>query len=456
MSAAAYDAVDRRALRSVAVQFFANGAVYATWIPRLPDIRERVDISIGALGLVLTLGSVASLVGSLLTGRVIARFGSRRVMIYGAASSIAFLPVIGFSTGPVLLVAALFGLLFFDVFIDVAMNVQGSALSARRHTPVMNRLHGFWSLGTVTGGVVTVLTLRAGVSTPVHLTIVAVLLVAALAFVAPGLLRRDEAPELEEAAATSSRPLRRALSTASLLLAVGGATAMMLEVTNGDWASFRLGEDLDARPSLAGLAFLAFTSGMTIGRLGGDWVQVRVGPTDLFRLAALVAGSGSLIATLVPNVAVSIAGFLVAGLGDVGAVPAALRPCGALAGTAGIGVRVDADRSARRRTADAAGGRRVGRHRGTRRRPGHGDRHRAGGRRGVPHHAADSVAAVVTYTDVPGTQCTWVRVGRRRGRTGGGATTRSRRRRRSGWLGRVRPWRPSRSDRRACPSGPPG
>jgi fucose permease len=310
------DAVDRRALRSVAVQFFANGTVYATVIPRLPDIRERVDISIGTLGLVLTLGSVASLIGSLLTGRVIARFGSRRVMIYGAASSIAFLPVIGFSTGPVLLVAALFGLLFFDVFIDVAMNVQGSALSARRHTPVMNRLHGFWSLGSVTGGLVTVLTLRAGVSTPVHLTVVALLLLAALGFVAPGLLHRDEAPELDEAAAaTDARPRLRALSSASLLLAVGGAMAMTIEITNGDWASFRLGDDLGARPSLAGMAFLAFTSGMTIGRLGGDWLQVRVGPNSLFRLSAVIAGTGSVLATLVPNVAVSIVGFLISGLG---------------------------------------------------------------------------------------------------------------------------------------------
>ena len=316
MSTAASEAVDRRALRSVAVQFFANGTVYATVIPRLPDIRERVDISIGALGLVLTLGSVASLIGSLLAARVIARFGSRKVMIYGTACSIAFLPLIGFSTGPVLLVAALFGLLFFDVFIDVAMNVQGSALSARRHTPVMNRLHGFWSLGSVTGGVITVLTLRAGVSTPVHLTTVAILLVVALAFVAPGLLRRDEAPELDEAvAAAGTPPLRRALSSASLLLAVGGAMAMTIEITNGDWASFRLGDDLAARPSVAGLAFLAFTSGMTIGRLGGDWLQVRVGPTNLFRLSALIAGTGSVLATLVPNVAVSIVGFLIAGLG---------------------------------------------------------------------------------------------------------------------------------------------
>ena len=307
---------DRRALRSVAVQFFANGTVYATVIPRLPDIRDRVDISIGALGLVLTLGSVASLIGSVLAARVIARLGSRRVMIYGAVCSIGFLPVIGFSTGPVLLVAALFGLLFFDVFIDVAMNVQGSALSERRHTPVMNRLHGLWSLGSVTGGVVTVLTLRAGISTPVHLSAVAVLLIAALVFVAPGLLRSDEASELDEAtAANSTRPRRRAFGAASLLLAIGGAMAMTIEITNGDWASFRLGEDLGARPGIAGLAFLTFTTGMTIGRFGGDWMQVRLGSTKLFRLSALISSTGSILATLVPNTGVSIVGFLIAGLG---------------------------------------------------------------------------------------------------------------------------------------------
>lgn len=314
MSGRAAEAVDRRALRSVAVQFFANGTVYATVIPRLPDIRDRVDISIGALGLVLTLGSAASLIGTLLTGRAIATLGSRRVLIYGGACWICFLPVIGFSTTPVVLVAGLFGLLFFDIFIDVAMNVQGSALSARRHTPVMNRLHGLWSLGSLTGGLVTVLTLRAGVSTPVHLGGVSLFLVAALAFVAPGLLRRDEAPELEEAAASTTRR-RRPFGSASLLLAVGGATAMAIEITNGDWASFRLGDDLDARPGVAGLAFVAFTTGMTIGRLGGDWLQVRVGPTTLFRLSAALAGVGSAAATLVPNVVVSVVGFLVAGLG---------------------------------------------------------------------------------------------------------------------------------------------
>lgn len=309
------DAVDRRALRSVAVQFFANGATYATVVPRLPELRDRVAISIGALGVVLMIGSAAGVVGTLMAGRVIGRVGSRRVMIFGAVASIAFLPVIGFATTPVVLTLGLVGLLFFDVFIDVAMNVQGSALSARRHTPVMNRLHGLWSLGTVTAGAATVVLLRAGVDAPTQLTVTALVLVAVLMFVAPGLLHRDEAPELAEAAAEAAAPRRRALGRASLLLAVGGATAMAIEITNGDWASFRLADDLGAAPGVAGLAFLAFTTGMTTGRLGGDFVQVRVGQVRLVELAAVVAGVGAVLATLVPSGAVSVVGFLVAGAG---------------------------------------------------------------------------------------------------------------------------------------------
>jgi fucose permease len=308
------DAVDRRALKSVAVQFFANGATYATIIPRLPEIREQVDISISTLGLVLTVGSVASLIGSVFAGRVTARIGSRRVMIFGGVMSVAFLPIIGFATSPIVLALALFCLLFFDIFIDVAMNVQGSALSARRHTPVMNRLHGLWSLGTVAGGLLTVILLRNDVSTEVQLSAVAAVLIAALLFVAPGLLHRDDAPELDEYAADARLHFGR-VSVASVLLGVGGAMAMAIEVTNGDWATFRLGEDLGASAGVAGTAFLAFTAGMTAGRLSGDWVQVRVGPVQLIRLATAVMAVGGVLALLISSVPVSLVGFLVSGLG---------------------------------------------------------------------------------------------------------------------------------------------
>ena len=195
---------DRRALQSVSVQFFANGVVYASFIPELPEIRDRVGISIGGLGLVLTLASISGLIGSLLTGRVIARFGTRNVVIVGTVLSVGSLPIVGFATTPGMLVVGLIGLLFFDVFIDVAMNVQGSELSARRRIPVMNRLHGLWSLGTVSGGIVTVLVNRADVSVQVHLAVVAVALLAVAMFVVPGLLRTDEPHHPETVSQRSS------------------------------------------------------------------------------------------------------------------------------------------------------------------------------------------------------------------------------------------------------------
>ncbi len=135
-------------------------------------------------------------------------------------------------------------------------------------------------------------------------------------FVAPGLLHRDDAPELdEEVAAIEGRTHLGRLSVASLMLAVGGATAMAIEITNGDWSSFRLGEDLGAAPGVAGLAFLTFTAGMTVGRLSGDWIQVRVGPVRLIRLSTAVMAVGAVLAMLVPSVPVAIAGFLIGGLG---------------------------------------------------------------------------------------------------------------------------------------------
>jgi MFS family permease len=327
---------DRRALLSVSAQFFANGVVYASFVPQLPEIRDQVGISIGALGVVLMLASISGLVGSLLTGRVIARFGTRSVMIGGAILSIGSLPLVGFASTPAMLVVGLVGLLFFDVFIDVAMNVQGSALSARRSTPVMNRLHGLWSLGGVAGGIVTVLVTRADIDVSVHLSLVALALFGVLMYVAPGLLRIDEHQDPEPtphasgaealgeglrgtdiiATDTVGDSLRhRRFGPAAMLLAIGGSTAMMMEVTNGDWAAFRLSEDFGSSGGVASAAFLLFTIGMMIGRLSGDWVQVRVGSMRLRRLGVTIGGIGSVLATLVPIEAVSIGGFFVAGLG---------------------------------------------------------------------------------------------------------------------------------------------
>ena len=309
-----------RALSAVATQFFLNGFVYAMFIPRLPEIRDRVGISTGGLGLVLTLGSISGIVGSLFAGRVVARFGSRRVMVGASLLSFAGLPVAGFATHPVVLVAGLVTVLFFDVFADVAMNVQGSVLSARRETPVMNRLHGVWSLASVIGGLLTVLLVAWGTTVPLHFVSFAVVLVLTECALWPFLLATDEAhvgddgSDDDQAVGGSGwTPAHR--RRAALLLGVGGAMAMAMEIAGGDWAALRLTDDLRAGSGLAAAGFVAFTVGMTVGRLGGDSVQVRIGVDRLVFATSVLAGIGFAVASLADVEGVVLVGFLVAGLG---------------------------------------------------------------------------------------------------------------------------------------------
>ncbi len=304
---------DRRALSTLAVQFFVNGAVWAMLASRLPAVRDRVGVTVGVLGAVLMIGNLSSLIGSLFTTRILARVSSRGVMLVGGGFSVAALPIVGMSRSAVVLVVGLVVLMWFDVFIDVAMNYQASVVSARREVPVMNRLAGLWSLGTVLGGLVAIGVAQAGVSPAVHFSVALAVLVVALSAVSARLLAVDE-PHPEQRTGDHGGRGRR-LGSFAVAVGLANAMAVTLEVTSGDWATFRLADDFRADAGTAVVAFVAFTVGMTTGRMAGDAVLVRVGRVRLTQLGAAVSGAGLARATLLPAQRIAVVGFAVSGLG---------------------------------------------------------------------------------------------------------------------------------------------
>lgn len=312
MTEVAFSPLDRRALQSVAVQFWVNGVVFASFVPRLPEIRERIDVDLGTLGLLLTLGTLGGLVGSASCGRLIERLGTRTVTVIGACGLIASLPVIGFASHPAVFVLGLCLMHLFDVLTDVGMNMQASWLSARRHRPVMNRLHGLWSLGTVVGGLIAA-RVAGSVSLTTHLLAVATVLFATVLFVAPGLLRADEL-RADQTKGSESTPTR-ALTGFAVLVAVVGAGAIIVEFITTDWAAIRLVEDLGATEGRAALGFVAFTIGMVASRFSGDALTHRFGAATHTRWSVVIAAAGMALANLAPSVNASMAGLLVAGLG---------------------------------------------------------------------------------------------------------------------------------------------
>ena len=301
---------DRRTFVSLGLQSVVNAFVYSTYVARLPDIRDEAGLSIAAMGLVMTIGNLAGLAAMLPSAAVIRRWGSKRVMVVSSVAYVLTLPVLGSSSSPAMLVAAIVAMMITNALVDVAIAMQSATFSSRRHYPAMSRLSGLYSLGTVGGGVVATAIVAAGFDVSVHLFLLAVALAVALVFVSPGLLPADE--RLSKRAGTPSASRTWVVVS---VLGLASALAVPLDIVPGEWATFRVTDDLGGAQAQAALAFVAFTVGMTGGRLAGDRATARLGATRLLQGAVVVSTAGLVLAASVPGAVIVTAGFLLAGLG---------------------------------------------------------------------------------------------------------------------------------------------
>ena len=329
---------DRLALHAVAGQFFVNGAMTASFIARAPQIRDRLGVAVDEFGLLLTIASVFGLLGSLVAGRLIHAVSTKWVLEAGAVVMVPSLLVIGAARSPAVWLIGMFSYLFVDVLVDISMNLQGSWISARRHAPVMNRLHGLWSLGTFAGGLGAVAANAAGLSTLTHLVIVAAVMALVLLFVTRRLLPDDEEGHGAAARPPASNASRRVRLAPVVLLMFAGMFAVVTEVTGGDWANFRLTDDFAAVAAVGSLAFVAYSAGMTSMRFAGDWLQLRIGRVSLHRFSVGIAIGGFALASLVPNKTASIVGFLLVGLGVATFMPKLYDDAARLPGRRGSGM----------------------------------------------------------------------------------------------------------------------
>lgn len=300
---------DRRTFVSLGLQCVVNAFVYSTYVARLPDIRDGAGLTISQMGVVMTIGNLAGFAAMLPSAPVIRRWGSKRVMVVASVAYVLTLPVLGSSTSPAMLIAAVVAMMVTNALVDVAVAMQSAVFSANRHYPAMSRLSGLYSLGTVGGGLLAAAIVAAGFDVSIHLAVLAIALAVALVFVSPGLLPEDvDPPDRQEAPERGPWILIAVLGLASAL-------AVPLDVVPGEWSTFRITDDLGGVSSQAALAFVAFTIGMTCGRLAGDRATARFGPQRLLRGAVLVSAAGLVLAATIPVAAVATVAFGFAGLG---------------------------------------------------------------------------------------------------------------------------------------------
>lgn len=288
--------------------FFVNGMTFASWLPRIPELRDRLDIGLGALGAVLLGTGLGGLLASAASGAVVDRFGSRRSCVAAAVVLSMGLPLVSVASTPVVLGLVLLGLGAVDVMSDIGMNVQATQVQRDSSGSVVQRFHAAWSIGALLGAGIASGAAAAGVSLRAQLVVTAVVLVGTTALAARHLSPVDDRP------APLAEGGRRRGPVLALLAAVALAMAVV-EGAPGDWAAV-FGTDVhDAGPGLAGLGYLAMAAGMVAGRVGGDAATDRLGPARVLRVALGTVGGGLAVVVLSPGITVAVVGFAVVGLG---------------------------------------------------------------------------------------------------------------------------------------------
>lgn len=309
-----------RARDAVFISFFLNGFGFATWLSRVPQARESLELSNGQLGLLLLALAGGSVITLPTTGALINRWGADRVVRVAVGFDVVGL--VGAALGATVLgsvpVTAV-SLFLYGLGVgtwDVAMNVEGAAVERRLSRTVMPHFHAAFSLGTVTAAGLGVLTTWAGVGMVVHLVGAALVMLILAQATTGWFLPRSAETELGETEAVPRTAAWRAwLEPRTLLIGLMVFALALTEGTANDWLAIALIDGHDTPHWLGVAGFGVFVTAMTTGRIVGPLLLDRYGRVPVLWTTMTAAGIGVLLLVFGGHPMLVVTGIVLWGLG---------------------------------------------------------------------------------------------------------------------------------------------
>ncbi|HET7357030.1 MAG TPA: MFS transporter [Nocardioidaceae bacterium] len=302
------------ATRATYVAFIGAGFAFASWASRIPQVKAHLHLSPSELGLVLFALAAGSVISLPLSGRVVGRWGSRRVVGTTAVALALGLAVaaVGYLFGVVPVVIGLFVFGLANGGWDVAMNVQAAEVERRAGSAIMSRFHAGFSVGTVGGALLGAVMVAFDVPVTAHLAAVAVVVGVAVPLSVRGFLA-------DHPVSSVAHPRRAAwapwLEPRTLLIGVFVLAFAFAEGTGNDWIGVAVIDGYHAAPVLGTLTFAAFLAAMTVGRWFGPALLDRYGRVPVVRAIAVLGVVGLAVFVLGGSTAAAFGGAVLWGAG---------------------------------------------------------------------------------------------------------------------------------------------
>ena len=132
--------------------FLSNGFSFATIVPHFPWLQRKLELGDAMTGFALLFPAIGAVSMMLVTGNLIQRFGSRKLILVGGLVMqlclplILLMPTLTFLAPVLLLIGGASGMM------DISMNAQAARIEHVYDKPIMSSFHAVWSLGTLLGG----------------------------------------------------------------------------------------------------------------------------------------------------------------------------------------------------------------------------------------------------------------------------------------------------------------
>lgn len=306
---------------AAAIFFFISGFGYTTWASRIPSIQRDLHLNEAQLGIALFALPVGLLATMPLTGKLLSRFSSSAIMLFGAVFFNLCLALLGYATQfwQFLLILFFFG--SSRNLFNLSTNTEAVGVQTLYSKSIMTTFHGIWSMAGFGGAALGYLMVAKHIKPAYHLLSVGIILTVIAFCCSPFLLHQKPVPQ-------SNKPIFSLPDKTLLKLAFICFASMACENIMYDWSGIYMDKTVHTSHAIAITGFIAFMSTLTFARFAGDKVVTRYGVKPLMQYSGMLVITGFMLSVIFPYLVTAILGFAMVGIGTSCIVPLVYREAG--------------------------------------------------------------------------------------------------------------------------------
>lgn len=322
--------------------FFFVGFLYANWVARLPELQRLYDVSNATLGTLLLCWAAGAIVSMPFAGWLTVVFGSQKLTWVTAWGFCLFAPFIPLFSNIWLVGGLFFFLGLNNGALDVSINGQAVYVERLYGKPIMSSFHAVFSIGMALGAGAGALFAKINVTLFIHLVIISALCAVLLLWAMRHLIKDEDSNSTNlgaEGNFTEGGQTFRLPTKAILPLGIIAFCGMTGEGSMADWSAIYMNKTIGMSEAFSALAFGAFATSMTVGRIFGDFFIAKMGKRKVLIYSSLLSFLGLALALAVLNEYVVLLGFFSVGLGLANVVPIVYSTAGNTEGvTPSVGI----------------------------------------------------------------------------------------------------------------------